>query len=81
VGCYGTYACIPFSSQYIGSDITLGLFFIVAISSLVVAGIMMAGWVQINKYAYSVQSGRSHRLSAMKSHRACYYDGLILAAR
>ncbi len=51
VGCYAAYACIPFSSQYIGSEISLGLFFIVAISSLVVAGIMMAGWGSNNKYA------------------------------
>lgn len=51
VGCYGTYACIPFSSQYVGSGITLGLFFIIAVSSLVVAGIMMAGWGSNNKYA------------------------------
>ncbi len=51
VGCYAAYACIPFSSQYIGSEISLGLFFIVAISSVVVAGIMMAGWGSNNKYA------------------------------
>lgn len=51
VGSYAAYACIPFSSQYIGSSISLGLFFIVAISSLVVAGIMMAGWGSNNKYA------------------------------
>jgi NADH-quinone oxidoreductase subunit H len=51
VGCYAAYACIPFSSQYIGSEISLGLFFIVAVSSLVVAGIMMAGWGSNNKYA------------------------------
>lgn len=51
IGSYAAYACIPFSSQYIGSSISLGLFFIVAISSLVVAGIMMAGWASNNKYA------------------------------
>jgi NADH-quinone oxidoreductase subunit H len=51
IGSYVAYACIPFSSQYIGSEITLGLFFIIAISSLVVVGIMMAGWASNNKYA------------------------------
>ncbi|MFI5144430.1 MAG: NADH-quinone oxidoreductase subunit NuoH [Ignavibacteria bacterium] len=50
-GSYAAYACIPFSSQYMGSSINLGLFYIVAISSLVVAGIMMAGWGSNNKYA------------------------------
>ena len=51
IGSYCAYACIPFSSQYIGSGISLGLFFIIAISSVVVAGIMMAGWGSNNKYA------------------------------
>lgn len=51
VGSYGAYACIPFSSQYIGSAISLGLFFIVAVSSLVTIGILMAGWGSNNKYS------------------------------
>ncbi len=51
IGSYAAYACIPFSSQYVGSGIALGLFFIIAISSYVVAGIMMAGWGSNNKYA------------------------------
>jgi NADH-quinone oxidoreductase subunit H len=50
-GSFAAYACIPFSSKYIGSSIGLGLFFIVAISSLVSAGIMMAGWASNNKYS------------------------------
>ena len=51
IGSYAAYACIPFSSQYVGSSIALGLFYIIAISSYVVAGIMMAGWGSNNKYA------------------------------
>src|SRR5438876_12220376 len=34
-GSYAAFACIPFSSQYIGAPISLGLFYIVAISSIV----------------------------------------------
>jgi NADH-quinone oxidoreductase subunit H len=51
IGSFAAYACIPFSSQYIGSAISLGLFFIIAISSLVTVGIMMAGWASNNKYS------------------------------
>lgn len=51
MGTYAVYAALPFSSQYIGSDIDLGLFYILAISGLVVAGILMAGWSSNNKYS------------------------------
>jgi NADH-quinone oxidoreductase subunit H len=51
IGSFGAYACIPFSSQYIGSAISLGLFFIIAISSLAPVGLMMAGWGSDNKYS------------------------------
>ncbi len=48
---YATYAVIPFSSIYIGANIQLGAFFILASSSLVVIGILMAGWSSNNKWS------------------------------
>lgn len=50
-GSFAAYAAIPFSSALIGSEIEVGLFYIIAISSLVVAGILMAGWSSNNKYS------------------------------
>jgi NADH-quinone oxidoreductase subunit H len=50
-GSFAAYAAIPFSSKLIGSEIEVGLFYIIAISSLVVAGILMAGWSSNNKYS------------------------------
>ena len=49
VGTYGGFAVIPFSSIYIGSNINLGAFFLVASGSLVVIGILMGGWASNNK--------------------------------
>ncbi len=51
IGSYAAFAVLPFSSIYIGSSIDLGIFYMVAVSSLVVAGILMAGWSSNNKYS------------------------------
>ncbi len=50
-GSYAAFAAIPFSSAFIGSNIDLGVFYIVAVSGLVVAGILMGGWSSNNKYS------------------------------
>jgi NADH-quinone oxidoreductase subunit H len=51
MGTYAVFAAIPFSGAFIGSNMDLGLFFIIAVSGLVVAGILMAGWASNNKYS------------------------------
>jgi NADH-quinone oxidoreductase subunit H len=50
-GSYAVFAVIPFSGFFIGSQIDLGLIFIIAATGLVVAGILMAGWASNNKYS------------------------------
>lgn len=50
-GSYAAFAVIPFSSYFLGSNIDLGIFYIVAITGLSVAGILMAGWSSNNKYS------------------------------
>lgn len=51
VGSYAAFAVIPFSSAYIGSNIDLGLFYLIAVSAVVVIGILMAGWSSNNKWS------------------------------
>lgn len=51
IGTYAGFAAIPFSSEYMGSDINLGVFYIIAVSSIVVVGILMAGWASNNKWS------------------------------
>ncbi len=51
VGSYAAFAAIPFSAAYVGAEINIGLFYIIAISSLVVVGLLMAGWASNNKWS------------------------------
>ncbi len=51
IGTYAGFAAIPFSDGYIGSNLNLGVFYIIAVSSLVVAGLLMAGWASNNKWS------------------------------
>ena len=50
-GSYAAFAAIPFSSAFMGSNIDLGIIYIVAVTGLVVAGILMGGWASNNKYS------------------------------
>ncbi len=44
-------AVIPFSAEFQAFDINIGLFFLIAISSIGVIGILLGGWSSNNKYA------------------------------
>ncbi|GGD52793.1 NADH-quinone oxidoreductase subunit NuoH [Muriicola marianensis] len=44
-------AVIPFSAEFHAFDINIGLFFLIAISSIGVIGILLGGWSSNNKYS------------------------------
>jgi len=50
-GSIAAFAVLPFGAHLIGSDLNIGVYYLIAVSSLVVAGILMAGWASSNKWA------------------------------
>lgn len=46
------WAVIPFTENFVLADINVGVLYILAISSLGVYGIMIAGWASNSKYAF-----------------------------
>jgi len=45
------WAVIPFTSTILGSDLNVGILYLVAIGAISTLGIIMAGWASNNKYA------------------------------
>jgi NADH-quinone oxidoreductase subunit H len=51
IASFASFVVIPFGVSSIVSDLNIGILYIVAVSSLSVVGIIMAGWASNNKYA------------------------------
>ncbi|MEJ5253991.1 MAG: NADH-quinone oxidoreductase subunit NuoH [Acidimicrobiales bacterium] len=45
------YVAIPTSKHLVVEDLDVGIFFVLAVSSLSVIGVLMAGWASANKYS------------------------------
>lgn len=48
---FSGFVVLPFGELSIASDLNIGVFYVVAVASLGVVGIIMAGWASNNKYA------------------------------
>ena len=51
LAAFAVFAALPFSDKIVGSEINIGIFYILAVSSVGVIGILMAGWSSNNKWA------------------------------
>ncbi len=48
---YAAFAVLPFSSSFIGSNLDIGVFFLLAITSLLSISVIMGGWASNNKWS------------------------------
>lgn len=51
LGAFAAYVVLPFGASSFVTDLNIGILYIVAVSSLSVIGIIMAGWASNNKYS------------------------------
>jgi len=51
MGTLATFVIVPFGPDLIAEDLDLGLFYLLAVSSLTTLGVLMAGWSSGNKYS------------------------------
>ena len=51
VGAFLSFVVVPFGSNLQTADLNVGVFYVVAVSSLSTVGLIMAGWASNNKYA------------------------------
>ena len=51
VGAFLSFVVIPFGRRLQTADLNVGVFYVVAVSSLSTVGLIMAGWASNNKYA------------------------------
>ncbi len=52
VAAFATWAVVPFSPEFVLADVNAGLLYILALSSMGVYGIIIAGWATNSKYAF-----------------------------
>ncbi|MDD9912108.1 MAG: NADH-quinone oxidoreductase subunit NuoH [Alphaproteobacteria bacterium] len=74
------WAVIPFDANWVLADINLGVVYLMAVSSLGVYGILMAGWASNSKYPFlgAVRSG-AQMVSYEVSMGLCLLSVILLA--
>ena len=50
-GTLAAFAVMPFAANLIGTDLNVGIYYLIAVSSLITISIIMAGWASNNKWS------------------------------
>ncbi len=64
MGSLAGFAVLPFASNLIGTDLNIGVYYVIAVTSIVVIGLLMAGWSSNNKWSlYGAMRSASQMIS------------------
>ncbi|HEX9180157.1 MAG TPA: complex I subunit 1 family protein, partial [Burkholderiales bacterium] len=74
------WAVIPFSPEFVLADINAGLLFILALTSLGVYGVILAGWAANSKYAFLGAMRSAAQMVAYELAMGFAIVGVLMAA-
>lgn len=77
---FATWAVIPFSPQFVFADIDAGLLYILALTSMGIYGIIIAGWATNSKYAFLGAMRSAAQMVAYEIAMGFALVGVLMAA-
>ncbi|MGH8130207.1 MAG: NADH-quinone oxidoreductase subunit NuoH [Steroidobacteraceae bacterium] len=80
VPAMATWAVIPFSPEFVLADIDAGLLFVLALTSLGVYGVILAGWASNSKYAFLGAMRSAAQMVAYEIAMGFALVGVLMAA-
>jgi NADH-quinone oxidoreductase subunit H len=80
MAAFATWAVIPFSPEFVLADIDAGLLYVLALTSLGVYGIIIAGWATNSKYAFLGAMRSAAQMVAYEVAMGFALIGVLMAA-
>jgi NADH-quinone oxidoreductase subunit H len=77
---FATWAVVPFSPDFVFADIDAGLLYILALTSMSVYGIIIAGWATNSKYAFLGAMRSAAQMVAYEIAMGFALVGVLMAA-
>jgi NADH-quinone oxidoreductase subunit H len=81
IPAFATWAVIPFSPIFVLSDIDAGLLYVLALTSLGVYGVILAGWATNSKYAFLGAMRSAAQIVAYEIAMGFALVGVLMASR
>lgn len=80
MAAFATWAVVPFSPEFVFADIDAGLLYVLALTSMGVYGIIIAGWATNSKYAFLGAMRSAAQMVAYEVAMGFALVGVLMAA-